>query len=170
MINIIMNSLQLIKDLIKTDSINRDKTIRAGNFVIFKYDAKDKTKNYDKTPLVFILWKSKSYMLGLNVHWCLHNMRKLFLNHILKFNAKNIKEGKPLEYDYKRLKPFLRKIGMFPVIRLYIRKRISQKVVLIPTNKIKDVIFTKTETFTGGIPDWAMYKKALKSYKKGKSR
>lgn len=163
-----MNSLSIVKKLIKTDSTNKIKALKAGNFVIYKYNPKKDDVIYDKTPLVFILWTSKSYVLGLNIHWCPLIIRKTILNHIFKVNSKNIKENKPLDYDYKRFKPLLWKIGALPVVRLYIRKRISDKVVLIPTNRIMEICTLKTETFTNGVPDWVMYKRARSKIKRKK--
>ena len=66
------------------------------------------------------------------------------------------------------IKDLLWKIGALPVVRLYIRKRISDKVVLIPTNRIMEICTLKTETFTNGVPDWVMYKRAKRKIKRKK--
>ena len=53
-----MNSLSIVKKLIKTDSTNKTKALKAGNFVIYKYNPKKDDVIYDKTPLVFIFLAS----------------------------------------------------------------------------------------------------------------
>lgn len=158
-----MNSIKLIKDLIKTKSVPRSGNLRPGNFLIYKYNAKDKKRVFDKTPLVFVLRVSKSYMLGLNLHWLPLGLRKTFVKIIFKLNSSNIRKSKPLEVDYYQLKPFLKKFGMVPVIRLYIKSRISQQVVKIPNENIVEICQTKSETFSGGIPAEKLYRMAKRS-------
>ena len=159
-----MDSLKLVKNLIKTKSVEKGQILKPGNLVIFKYDPKDKSVRYDRTPLCLVLRKSKSYTLGINFHWCQIPMRKMLLNSIFRLNKKNIKENKPLDIDWYRIKPMLKKFGFFPIIRLYINKRIYRRAVKIPNENMKQIIETKTETFIG-VSEVDLYKKALKDFK-----
>lgn len=158
-----MDSLKLVKNLIRTKTEEKGRVLRPGNLIIFKYDPKDKLQKYDRTPLCLVLRKSKSYTLGINFHWCPIPMRKILLNIILKLNKKNIKQNKPLEIDYNTLKPFLFKYGYYPIIRLYINRRIYQRAVQIPYTHMKQIIETKSETFIG-VSENKLYMKALKNF------
>lgn len=163
-------NIQKVKDLLKTELQPKEKTLIPGSFLIYKYNAKNDEEVYDKTPLVFVLKVSKSYVLGLNFHYCPIKLRKImikFLFKVFKNNFKLLQNNKHLEFSYERFKPILHRLGMFPVIRLYIRKRISPKVCLIPSNKILDIALLSTETFTGNprITDKVLYKKAIAKYK-----
>ncbi|EPY7847966.1 hypothetical protein ACXG0S_001931 [Campylobacter coli] len=159
-----MDSLKLVKNLIKTKSVEKGQILKPGNLVIFKYNPKDTSVKYDRTPLCLVLRKSKSYTLGINFHWCPIPMRKMLLNAIFQLNKKNIKENKPLDIDWHRIKPMLKKFGFFPIIRLYINSRIYRRAVKIPNENMKQIIETKTETFIG-VSAEALYKKALKDSK-----
>lgn len=160
-----MDSLKLVKNLIKTKNEEKGKILIPGNLVIFQYNPKDKTQVYDKTPLCLILRKSRTYTLGINFHWCPIPMRKILLNHIIRLNKRNVKENKPLEIDWLTIKPFLKKLGFYPIIRIYINSRIYRKAVKIPPINMKQIIETKSETFIG-VSENQLYKKALKNYKK----
>jgi hypothetical protein len=97
-----------------------------------RYDAKFKNKVYDKTPLILVLRRSKGYVLGLNFHWLPVALRLILLKIILKMNKNNIKRGYPITITYQMLKPIITKMGMAPVIRLYIFNRISRRGLVIP--------------------------------------
>ena len=163
-----MDSIELIKKLIKKKSVKTQRNLRVGDVIIYQYDPKDKRNTYDRTPLVMVLRKSKSYMLGLNLHWCPIPMRMILIKFLLKINKKNIKQNNQFEINYTRVKPLLYKLGFHPVIRLYIRNRMSDKMVIIPHQHMLEVIKTKSETFTGGISAERMYLKAVKDSRKRK--
>lgn len=147
-----------------------------GSLLMIKYDAKDKSQTYDKTPLVFVLKRGKSHTMCINFHWAPAPLRIVLIKKILQApgNRKRIKEGKRLEFSYQQLKPFLKKIGMAPVIRLYINKRISRTIIPIPETELMNIARTKTETFTEGkVSAETLYKRAIKgniNYRKTRKR
>ena len=56
----------------------------------------------------------------------------------------------PLKVKYKDIREAVKRIGAFPVVRLYIRGRISQQGVKIPDDMLMQAAKLATETFTGG--------------------
>ena len=81
-------------------------------------------------------------------------------------NRKNIKMNKPLSMDYKKLKPFLRRIGFAPVIRRHIRGRIKGKIVSIPPSDFMYAAMADTAIFTDGKKAEELYKRAIQGNKK----
>jgi len=143
-------SLEMVKNLIKTESKSLQPMIKTGALLMFKYDAKDKDQKYDKTPLVMVLSKTSKYMLGVNFHWMPSQYRQVIVEYILKRNSKQIRNKMPLKMKYKDLRGVIKSIGAFPVIRLYIRGRMSSKGVKIPDELLSQACKLKTETFTKG--------------------
>lgn len=164
-----MDTIKLVKNLLKTKMEPRSKILLPGNVCIFRYDAKDKKRKYDATPLCIVLRKSRSYVLGINFHWCPIPMRKMLVKYIFKLNKKNIKENKPLEVNWRMIKPMLGKLGMFPIIRLYIVARISRSGVKIPNQNLDQIISTKSATFIGKDEN-TLYKQAVKDYNSKRAR
>lgn len=166
-------SMKKVKDLLKDKSlrISRSKLVPGQLYFCF-YDAKDKEMTYDKTPMVFLLRKNKTHTLGINFHWAPMPLRILLVKQIIKMNKNNIKLNKPLEFSYNDLKPFLKKIGFSPIIRLYINKRISSSVTVVPPSEFMNAARLKSETFTKGkMSAEQLYKKAIqgnKSYRKNR--
>jgi hypothetical protein len=151
-------SADYVKELMKTKT-NIKKKFQPGRILFYQYNAKDKTQTYDKTPLVMVLKSNKSHMLGLNFHWLPMPLRVQ--------NIQNIKNKVPLEFSYRTLKPFLKKLGYAPCIRLYIRTRVSTAGVLIPDSQLMNVARLKSETFTKGkVSAEELYKRALNANKK----
>lgn len=144
-----MDSIKLVKNLIKTKATPTKQNLIVGRVIIFKYKAKQKTGVYDATPFALVLSKSKSYMLGINFHWCPIKLRLSLLNYIFKKNKTNIKNNRPLEITYNDLKRILKTPAYRPIVRLYIRKRMSNQSVLIPYENLEQIAKTKSETFTG---------------------
>jgi len=137
---------------------------------MYRYDPLDKTEKWDATPLAFVLRVTKTHVLALNFHWMPIPLRKIFLKQMFKLNKNNIKENKPLEYTWKHAKKLLNNTTYEPVIRLYIRKRMSKRCVVIPNEHINQIILTKTETFLGVSAD-ELYKLAkLKKQRKSLSK
>jgi hypothetical protein len=64
-----------------------------------------------------VLKSNKSHMLGLNFHWLPMPLRVLLIKKIIRLNKQNIKNKVPLEFSYRTLKPFLKKLGYAPCIR-----------------------------------------------------
>ncbi len=168
-------SIKFVKDMLKTKSKKLTlKDFEPGSLLMYRYNAKDKDNTYDATPLVIVLKTSRRYVLAANFHWSPIPLRIILVKKILQMNTKNIKAGKKLEFDYKTLKSFLKKIGFAPVIRLYIKNRISETGVLIPPEHLMNAARTKSETFTNGrISAEELYKKAIagnKKYRKTRKR
>jgi len=135
---------------------------KPGNLIFTRYNAKDKTRVFDKTPLALVLRRNSHHTLVLNFHWLPMNMRINLVKVIIKMNAQNIKNNKRLEFDYRQLKPLLKRYGYAPVIRLYINSRIGSLGVVIPPERLLEVAKLKTETFTGGVSANKMYANAKK--------
>lgn len=167
-------SYEMVRGLLKQQQqISRAKMC-PGHIVFTSYDAKDKTQTYDKTPLVLILRVSKSYTLGLNFHWIpmIHRINLIAYINNINNNAKRIKEGKPIEFSYKDVKPLLKSMGYAPCIRLYINARFAKRGVFIPPERLKEVARLKAETFTGGRYSaeqlWAMARRKSQRSKRRK--
>lgn len=168
-------AVKLFKGLLATKLTNFKvkKDFKPGNMLFYRYDAKDKEKVYDKTPLIIVLWKTKGYVLGLNLHWCPIPLRKIFLKAVFKINSKNIKDGLPLHIDYKMVKPLIVNLGLSPIIRMYIFSRISVKGLVVPQEMMMKAIALPAESFTDGMSAEQAYKQAIKKtklFKKNRGR
>lgn len=168
-------SIKFVKDMLKTKSKKLVlKDFESGSLLMYRYNAKNQEETYDVTPLVMILKTSRRYVLGINFHWAPVPLRVVLVKKILQMNTKNIKAGRKLEFSYKDLKPFLKRIGFSVVIRLYIKNRISETGVLIPPEHLMNAARTKSETFTNGrISAEELYKRAIsgnKKYRKTRKR
>jgi hypothetical protein len=151
-----LDSLKMFRTLVKKNVKSlKDDDFTTGNLVSFSYIAKDKQKVWDKTPLIFVLWRTKGYTLGLNFHWFPKKVRYIILDFILKKNKKNIKDGKPIKITYKEIKPILVKLKLKAIVRLYINKRISKKGILIPQEYMRKAIDLPAENFIGMSADKA---------------
>ena len=161
-------SIKFVKDMLKTKSKKLTlKDFEPGSLLMYRYNAKNKEETWDVTPLVMVLKTSKRYVLGLNFHWLVLPLRIVLVKKILQMNSKNIKAGKKLEFNYKDLKPMLKKLGYSPCIRLYIKNRISETGVLIPPEHLMNAARTKSETFTNGrVSAEELYKRAIQGNKK----
>lgn len=153
-----------LKEILKIKMTPTSKNIRAGRFMMFTYDAKNKKNIYDKTPICLVLSHSKSYVLGINIHWCPRPMRKTLVKFIFKINEYNIKHNRPLKVEWQKLKPFVHKIGGIPILRLYIKKRMSRQSILIPIEKTMDILDIRSETFTG-VNENVLYMNAIREYR-----
>lgn len=143
-----MDSLTLVKNLIKTKMSPTRKNLGVGRILMFRYNAK-LPKAYDATPFAIILSVSKSYALGINLHWCPIKLRLSLINWIYKRNKQNIKQNKPLSLSYDDLRSILKSKAYRPIIRLYIIKRMSKQCVKIPWENMEQIAKTKSETFIG---------------------
>ncbi len=145
------------------------KDFHAHNMLFYRYDAKDKDNIYDKSPLVFVLRKSKGYVLGLNLHWCSTPQRLILIKYILQMNKQNIRQNLPLNITYAILKPVIQKLGLSSVIRLYIFSRISRRGLVVPPEFWMQAAKLKSESFSGGYSADQLYKMALSKTKEWKS-
>lgn len=161
-------SMKYVQDLLKTKrQLLKNNDFIPGKIMIYNYAAKDITQTYDRTPLVLVLRRNNTHTLCINIHWCPQPLRIVLVKKIISVNRKNIKDNKPLQFDYQQLKPFLKRIGFAPIIRLYINKRISSSGVIVPSDQLMNIARTKTETFTQGkYSAEELYYKALKANKK----
>lgn len=113
--------------------------LKVGDFSFFDYNPKDKKQAYDKHPLILILKISKGYILGINFNWIPMKYRVELLAYILKLNTDNGKLNKNIVFPYKKLKKFLISRPYKYCLRLYIRKRMSQNGIILPSNSIVNV-------------------------------
>lgn len=139
-----------------------------GNMLFYRYDAKDKEKTYDKTPLILVLSRSKGYVLGLNLHWTPIPLRITLLKIIIKLNKENIRRNQPITISYSMLKPMIQKMGLGPVIRLYIFNRISRRGLIIPPTHWLIAAKLKAESFNNGKSAEQSYKEAVANYNRAK--
>lgn len=160
-------SIKYVQGLLKNKKNFKNTDFIPGKILMYMYNAKDKEMTYDRTPLVLVLKRNNSHSLCVNLHWAPMPLRVVLVKKIISLNKRNIKENRPLQFDYGQLKPFLKRIGFAPVIRLYINKRISSSGVVVPPDQFMNIARTKTETFTKGkYSAEELYLKALKGNKK----
>lgn len=143
-------SIEMLKNMLKKDKVPIQKHIKPGALITFVYDAKDKNNIYDRTPFVMVLSYTSKYMLGVNFHWMPIQKRQILVQYILHKNKKHIREKKPIKMKYRELRAAVKSIGAFPVVRLYIRRRMSTTGVRVPDELLMQASKMKTETFTGG--------------------
>lgn len=163
-------AMNLIKSLVKTGQkrfTNDD--LRPGSLLFFKYDAKDKEATYDKTPLSIVLSRSRGYILGLNLHWTPVVLRVTFMKLLFKMNKQNIAKGRPIELNYRIVKPLIDSLGLGPVIRLYIRSRMSRSGVVVPQDLWLVASKLRAENFNNGKSANAAYNDAIKNFKRRKA-
>mgnify|MGYP003586021433 CR=1 FL=1 len=160
----IQQSVKLVKDMLKDKSLKKSRdTLKAGDLFFGTYDAKNKENVYDKRPFIILLKQNKTHILGLNFHYLPLKFRSTLIKAILKVNANNIKNKKRLEFSYEDFKPFLRKFGYSPCIRLYIRNRMSSTVIKIKSEDLMQSSKLNTAVFTNGISSETLYKKAIQN-------
>ena len=154
---------KFLKSLVKLDS----NSFTPGNLLIYRYNAKDKTKIWDKRPMILVLASTKFHVLGLNFHWIPFTMRIWLVRYIIKQNKSRIRNGEKIVFGYKKIKPLLKKMGYAPCIRLYIRstKHISPNGVVLPPERLIEAAQLRMEMFTG-VPEERLWKKVNKQAKK----
>lgn len=155
-------SLKIVKNMFKDKSLKKSRdTLKPGDLFFGTYDAKNKENVYDKRPFVILLKQNKTHILGLNFHYLPMKFRSTLIKAILKVNASNIKNKKRLEFSYSEFKPFLKKLGYSPCIRMYIRSRMSSSVVKINSEDLMESAKLNTAVFTNGISAETLYKKSV---------
>ena len=122
-----------------------------GNLLTFNYDAKHKQHKYDKKPLIICLGYSKKYgkkyILGINLHWFPKSRRVTIAKLILM-----LKEDHKGKLVYEDVKPLIQLFKNTPMLRMYIVKRISKKVI-----KVEDNLFARAAAID--YADWHIPKK-----------
>ena len=69
------------------------------------------------------------------------------------------------------MKGAIKGIGLYPVIRLYIKNRISAKGVIIPDSMLIQAAKMKSETFTGGkVSSTTLWSRAVQKAKTAKRK
>lgn len=153
----VKDSIKVIKNLIKNRKHIRNNDIKPGIILFTQYSAKYDKMVYDRTPLVLILRRGTTHTLGLNFHWVPYRMRITLIRAIMRINKANIKAQKPLKFEYKMLKAFLKKGGYAPCVRLYINRRFTLNGCIIPSTNLLEAAKLNTATFTKGVPAESMY-------------
>lgn len=137
----------LMKNLIAKPKKLKSTDFKRGKMVMFSYRPKFDKNPYDRTPLIIVLRRSRTYTLGLNWHWCPPSARKKLLDFIFKKNRTNVKLGLPLNLSFDMIKKIIKGLG--PIVRLYINNRISLKGVPVQHDQFYKVISLRAETFIG---------------------
>jgi len=117
------------KDFGKKYGVSKKKDHFApGSLITFKYNAKHKQHKYDKNPLVVSLGYSKKYgkkyFIGLNLHWFPKSRRVLIASLITEL----LKDRNGV-LTYNDVKPIMKMFEKTPMIRMYIVKRVSKKIL-----------------------------------------
>ena len=126
------------------------KSFEPGNLITFKYDAKHKQHKYDKHPLVVSLGYSKKfgkkYFLGLNLHWFPKSRRVMIASLIVEM----LKDRDGV-LTYEDVKPLMKMFKNTPMLRMYITKRVSKKVLQMPPDVYKRAASISYEEWSGGM-------------------
>lgn len=132
-----------------TSKVLRTDNKREGKIIWFEYSPKDTKNIWDRRPLVLVLSISKTYLLGINLHWISLHDRQVLINLILTLNMKSNKTFKvPLEFSYPMLKEYMKGwTELKKCIHVYIRKRMSTKACLIHPKYFMDIARLKLENF-----------------------
>lgn len=157
------NASILVKNLLRKKTVTlQSKNFKTStNMLFFRYDAKDKDRPYDKTPMILSLGSNSTHTLGLNLHWCPVQLRLTFLNIILNMFKQKIKSNQRFLITYRSVKSILKTLRLTPIIKLYINSRISSKGIIIPPEMWLSAAKIRAETFTGGYNSETLYKMAL---------
>lgn len=155
-------SIRQMAKLLQTRRNLVAKDFKVGNLLIMRYYAKDTKQIFDVQPLVLILKINDSHMLGLNFHWIPFKMRIWLIRYIIKINKERIRQKKRLNFDYKKVRPLLKKLKYAPCIRLYIKKRIGKTGVVIQPERLIEVAPLRTELFTSGLSAEKLYQLAIR--------
>jgi hypothetical protein len=129
-------SRNFIKDFKRkySDKKTIDK-FKPGTLLNFRYNALDKTKKFDKNPLIVCLGfakprgkiKANKYIYGLNLHWLPQNQRVLLASLVVEML--NDKKDK---LEYNDIKPLLKRFEGSPILRMYVVRRVSSKIIKLP--------------------------------------
>lgn len=165
-------SQDMMKNLVnKNGQVLKGSMFKPGTLLTYRYQAEDKSQVWDRTPFVMVLSSNSKYVLGLNFHWAPVQKRVWLVNYIIKMNRKNIRAGKPMSITYKKMKPAIKYIGLYPVIRLYLKKNISRYGVIVPDDMFMPAARLRSETFTGGkVNSTTLWSRAVMKAKSAKRK
>jgi hypothetical protein len=138
------------KQFAKTYGTSKKKdSFAPGNLITFKYNALHKENKYDKHPLVVSLGYSKKfgkkYFLGLNLHWFPKSRRVMIASLIVEMLKD--RNGK---LTYEDVKPLMQMFKDTPMLRMYIVKRVSKKILQMPPETYKRAAAISYEEWAGG--------------------
>lgn len=139
---------ELIKNPVSISKSIRDGEVTDGTLLYFEYDPKDKENRFDKKPLIIVLGISRSYILGINIHWINEGTRVEFANYLIGINTDA--KGRihvPLVFHYLDFKPLIKDPRFSKSVRLYIRRRMSLNGVIIDPKYLIDALRLKLEHF-----------------------
>jgi hypothetical protein len=152
--NINKHAKEIIQEIRKEHGKSKSvKDFAPGNMLAYRYDAKYNERTFDKKPLIICLGYPKNrkfrktHMYGLNLHWLPVNERVSVATYFLELKKK--KGGKLV---YEDVKPWLDRYKNSKVLRMYIIKNVSNKIIKIPDDDTFLVATSlKTEKFIRGI-------------------
>ncbi len=151
-------NLSKIESQMRPDVFNRSRkasskpaSFSLGCMMFFGYDPKGRAELpfWDEFPLIIVLKKSGSSLLGLNLHYLRPADRATFLNYLLRFVDNPDYHRDPPSYlnvTYEQLK---RNRYMRQCIKRYNLSNIKTKVNIIPSDEWKIITFLPIDRFKG---------------------
>jgi len=119
-------------------------SLKAGSLISFDYNALHKQHMYDKKPFIVSLGQSKNnkkHILGLNLHHIREEKNRVLLASLI-VEMLNKNNGKLV---YEDIKPLIKKFEGSPILRQYAVRRISQRIIKMPTD-----VYLRASTMTIG--------------------
>ncbi len=134
--NVKKNAKKILKDVTKrfSQSKNPD-NFKPGKMLAFQYKAKFDKQKYDKSPLIICLGPPKNkkmrrtHTYGLNLHWMPMKDRISVASFFV-----TLMEKRKGELMWDDVAPFIAKFKGNQVLRMYIVKNISSKVIEMPSD------------------------------------
>jgi len=145
-------NIKEIEKLYNEPILFKSKHFHQGSIIYMNhYNAKNKSVNilYNETPLIMILGENTKYILGWSISHTPIKYRKIILKYVKSKNKSRLKKDSntKLNIDYKTIKKVTSNLK--PVIRLYIKNRISNRGIYFPTILFDEVMEVKSENFIG---------------------
>jgi hypothetical protein len=154
-------NMSKIESQMRPDKFNRSKkganspnTFQTGTMMFFGYEPRTKYKLdfWDEYPLIILIKKSGSSLLGLNLHYLKPNIRAAFMNGLLKYvDNPNYHKDPPsyLNITYQILKNSAMSTSLKKCVKRYYISNIKSKVNVIPSTEWKVTAFLPIERFKG---------------------
>jgi len=132
--NIKRRGREIVRDFRKKYSNTKKKeNFVPGRLLSFQYRAKHNEKKFDRNPLVIVLGPPKNpklkntHVYGLNLHWLPVKDRVAIASYFIE-----LKDRRGGKLRYEDIKQFIYKFKGHQVLRMYIIKNISNRVVDMP--------------------------------------
>lgn len=141
-----------LKGTVMSDLRYRGKAPLPGRMIYYAYKAKgDGTLPYwDRFPLVVVLWEDAKYMQGLNLHYLPPKLRGTFLNALMNtINNADFDQKTKFDATYDILKSASKYRFFKPCIKLYLKKQVRSKIMVIRPQQWHKAIFLPTANFKG---------------------